>query len=246
MSWSRMARKSGFTLLALSAHIVLFWAFVQRVAVQHQDPVLVPAVVLASLVVDAVQKPEPLAPAPKPPTPVRKPAAQSPAAPAARPAPAPAARAIPLGDVKAQEGPVKLQEPTSAVHAIAVPVNATSQASEAVAIAIEKPAPPVASAAKARPASVTQPSSDASYLRNPTPPYPRLSKQQGEFGVVVLTVLVSAGGEAQEVHIATSSSYDRLDQSAQETVRRWRFMPGFRDGVPTAMWFRIPVNFVLE
>jgi len=29
-------------------------------------------------------------------------------------------------------------------------------------------------------------------------------------------------------------------------ARRWRFKPGIRDGVPVAMWKKIPVTFKLE
>jgi protein TonB len=31
-----------------------------------------------------------------------------------------------------------------------------------------------------------------------------------------------------------------------EAVQRWRFVPGRRSGMPEAMWFNIPVRFVLE
>jgi len=29
-------------------------------------------------------------------------------------------------------------------------------------------------------------------------------------------------------------------------VQRWRYVPGKRNGVAEAMWFNIPINFVLE
>ena len=90
------------------------------------------------------------------------------------------------------------------------------------------------------------PSSDAAYLNNPKPGYPAISKRMGEQGKVVLRVLIGTDGLPQKVEINQSSGYDRLDRQAQEAVMRWRFVPGKRGGVPEAMWYAQPINFVLE
>ena len=68
----------------------------------------------------------------------------------------------------------------------------------------------------------------------------------GEQGKVVLRVLIDAQGVPQQVELKQSSGYERLDQQALETVQRWRFVPGKRNGVPEAMWNLVPINFVLE
>ena len=68
----------------------------------------------------------------------------------------------------------------------------------------------------------------------------------GEQGKVVLRVLIDAQGVPQQVELKQSSGYERLDQQALETVQRWRFVPGKRNGVPEAMWNIVPINFVLE
>ena len=90
------------------------------------------------------------------------------------------------------------------------------------------------------------PSSDATYLNNPKPGYPAISKRMGEQGKVVLRVLIGTDGLPQKVEINQSSGYDRLDRQAQEAVMRWRFVPGKRNGVPETMWNLVPINFVLE
>lgn len=90
------------------------------------------------------------------------------------------------------------------------------------------------------------PSSAAAYLQNPKPPYPALSRRLGEQGKVVLRVLIGVDGQAQAVEIDQSSGFDRLDQAALGTVLRWRYLPGRRAGVPQAMWFNVPISFVLE
>jgi protein TonB len=87
---------------------------------------------------------------------------------------------------------------------------------------------------------------DAAYLQNPAPAYPALSRRLGEQGKVVLRVLVSAGGSADEVHVRTSSGSQRLDDTARETVARWKFVPARRDAAPVSAWVLVPISFSLE
>ena len=68
----------------------------------------------------------------------------------------------------------------------------------------------------------------------------------GEQGKVVVRVLIDADGTAQKAEIKHSSGFDRLDQAALNTVLRWRYVPGKRAGVAEAMWFNVPISFVLE
>jgi protein TonB len=105
---------------------------------------------------------------------------------------------------------------------------------------------PVAAPAPAAPPRVEPPSTDADYLRNPKPVYPPISKRLGEQGSVVLRVLIGADGAAQRAEIHKSSGFDRLDQAALATVLKWRYVPGKRAGVAEAMWFDVPVSFILE
>ena len=103
-----------------------------------------------------------------------------------------------------------------------------------------------AARSRASESAVVLPSADAAYLHNPPPVYPRMSRRLGEQGTVVLHVLISAQGLPERVELRTSSGFARLDQSALDAVPRWRFVPGQRQGVPEAMWFNVPVRFVLE
>lgn len=90
------------------------------------------------------------------------------------------------------------------------------------------------------------PSTDADYLRNPPPVYPPVSKRLGERGRVIVRVLIGADGAAQQAEIRQSSGFERLDQAALKTVLQWRYVPGTRGGVAEAMWFNVPINFVLD
>lgn len=96
------------------------------------------------------------------------------------------------------------------------------------------------------PAKVEPPSSTASYLHNPAPVYPALSKRLGEQGKVLVRVLIGADGSPQQAELKRSSGFERLDRSALEYVLKCRYIPGRVAGVPQAMWYEAPVNFVLE
>lgn len=156
--------------------------------------------------------------------------------------------------------PVPPTPPTPTVQKKAVAKAPVKPAPQPLAIADPTPSPnaptgvvtpplppaPVAVAPVAPPAAVQLPSSDADYLQNPKPPYPPISKRLGEQGKVIVRVLIGADGQPQKSEIRQSSGFDRLDQAAATTVMRWRYVPGKRGGVPEAMWFNVPINFVLE
>jgi protein TonB len=63
---------------------------------------------------------------------------------------------------------------------------------------------------------------------------------------VVVRARIEVNGTASQVEIRTSSGFDRLDRAALETVKGWRYVPGKRGGVAEAMWFNIPIRFVLD
>ncbi|MDB5958614.1 energy transducer TonB, partial [Ramlibacter sp.] len=122
----------------------------------------------------------------------------------------------------------------------AAPVAEAAPPAPAVVVAKAEP-----TAAPAAPV-VILPSSDAEYLQNEKPAYPMLSRKMHEQGKVVVGVLIGPDGSAQKAHIHASSGFERLDQAALATAQRWRYVPGKKGGVATAMWFNVPINFVLE
>ena len=135
--------------------------------------------------------------------------------------------------------PIAIADPTPApiapVGVVAAPVALPPIATPVAA----KPIP-------AAPSQVVLPSSDADYLQNSKPIYPVNSKRLGEQGKVIVRVLIGVDGLAQKAEIRTSSGYDRLDQAALTTVQSWRYVPGKRGGIAEAMWFSVPINYVLE
>jgi len=85
-----------------------------------------------------------------------------------------------------------------------------------------------------------------SYLRNPPPPYPSSAKRQGQQGLVVLQVYVSAKGRVDRLHVSRSSGYPALDQAAEKTVSKWRFRAAKIGGVKVKSKVVVPVRLKLD
>jgi protein TonB len=224
-------------------HVGALWAL-QSGLLRRTAEVVVPVAIMTELITPPAPKvappppPPPPPPAPKPPEPVRQAAPR----PRPQPAPPPAPRPVAVPNLPpAPAAPVGVVAPQPPAPPIPAPV--------AVAPAPPAPPPPAPSAPPApapAPPRVELPSSDADYLQNPKPVYPPISKRLGEQGKVVVRVLIGADGTAQDAQLKDSSGYDRLDRAAIETARKWRYVPGKRNGVPEAMWFNVPINFVIE
>ena len=71
-------------------------------------------------------------------------------------------------------------------------------------------------------------------------------QRMGEEGKVVLRVAVTPQGSASEVQIHTSSGSTRLDESAQKTVRNWKFIPAKQGDTAVSSWVLVPIIFKLE
>ncbi|MBC7609675.1 MAG: energy transducer TonB [Polaromonas sp.] len=217
-----LSRNAAIALAVVVLHIGFIWAL-QSGLLMRAVEIVVPVEVLSQFIDPPAPKLAPEPPIAKvAPTPVKK-AVTTPMA----PAPQPLAIADPTPSPNA---PVGVTTPQPPLAPIAAPVAAT----------------PIAPAAAAAPATVQLPSSDADYLQNPRPPYPPLSKRLNEQGKTIVRVLIGVDGLPQRSEIAKSSGFDRLDQAAIATVMRWRYVPGKRGGVPEAMWFNVPINWVLE
>lgn len=140
-----------------------------------------------------------------------------------------------------QPTPVLQDSPSERVQETPQP-----QTPQTEATPIETPVVAQESAAPPPPQRTEQPSVDASYLYNKRPSYPDISRRLNEQGQVIVRVLVGTKGEVLRAELGKSSGFVRLDRTAVSAVRGWRFMPGKRDGQAEAMWFNVPVNFVLE
>jgi protein TonB len=219
-----MPRHAGIAVGVVLLHALALWAL-QSGLLHRAVDVLVPAQVLAEWVA-------PPTPAVQPPPPAAHKAsvAHAKAAPRLPPPPMPLAIADTVPVHAAPAGVVTPQPPTPELTA---PLAAAAVAPAA------PPAPPA-------PPRMEWPSSKADYLQNPKPVYPGMSKRLGEQGPVIHSVLIGVDGLPVRAQLVQSSGFDRLDQAAYTAVMRWRYVPGKRNGVPTAMSFNVPIVWELK
>ncbi len=205
-------------------HVALLWA-IQSGLIRRAVEVIVPVEVLSEIITPPAPKPEvPV----QPPAPPKEPVVRK-TQPVIQPAPQPVAIADPTPAPNAPTGVIAPQPPAPPIQA-------------PVAAAV----PPAPAAAPPAPPKVEMPSSDAAYLNNPLPSYPAVSRRLGEQGKVVVRVLIGTDGLPQRAELSKGSGFERLDRAALDYVMKCRYVPGKVGGVPQAMWYTAPVNFVLN
>ena len=202
-------------------HLLGLWAL-QAGLLQRVVTWVVPVMSVSEAVDVPVPPPPPAKPLPPPAAPV----SPRPTAPLSTSAPE-LPLAVPAESVPAASAPIGLPAPS--------PVQNSATVAAAPVTATPAPSPKIA-----------LPSTQADYLNSPKPAYPALSRRLGEQGRAVVRVLIGADGLPQKAELHTSSGFERLDRAAMDTVMRWRYVPGKRGDVPEAMWFNVPLNFVLE
>jgi len=84
------------------------------------------------------------------------------------------------------------------------------------------------------------------YRMNPSPRYPRIARERGYQGTVLLEVFVNSSGRVEELRVDSSSGFQVLDEAAISAVKGWTFEPGQRGERNVAMWVKVPVRFELE
>lgn len=103
------------------------------------------------------------------------------------------------------------------------------------------------SAANSANTTLTLPTHIGGHLHNPQPPYPAFSQDNGEQGMVTLSVMVEPDGHASSVDVVKTSGYGRLDRSARDTVlNEYRFIPATQGGQPIRYRYRFDIRFNLQ
>lgn len=80
----------------------------------------------------------------------------------------------------------------------------------------------------------------------PPPRYPAVAQRRGLEGVAVIAGLVLEDGAVERLRVAKSSGSPILDEAAVAAVRKWRFDPARRGGVPIAFPIEVPIEFSLN
>jgi periplasmic protein TonB len=105
---------------------------------------------------------------------------------------------------------------------------------------VAPPAPPSVSTV---PKTIT---SGVTFIQEPQPVYPQMSKRMGEQGKVILRILVNEKGQPDQVTVQTSSGSSRLDEAGRQAAQRALFKPHVEDGRPVPVYVLIPLTFELS
>ena len=89
------------------------------------------------------------------------------------------------------------------------------------------------------------PAQDLKTANRVDPTYPPASRRAGEEGTVRLKVLVDTNGKASNVQVTQSSGFPRLDQAAQDAVRKWRFVAATDGTNKIQAYTQVAVTFKL-
>lgn len=169
--------------------------------------------------------------------------------------------------VTAEPKPLPIAEPQSrpqpVVRSTPVPPSPDAPPSER-AVSMPPPEPPAVTESSDQPEAappaastlgqlvdepaqpMTPPRADASFLNNPAPAYPPLSRRLREQGRVLMDVYILADGRVGQINLKRSSGYARLDEAALNAVRRWRYVPAKRGNDPIDYWHVQPLDFELS
>lgn len=79
---------------------------------------------------------------------------------------------------------------------------------------------------------------------DPEPEYSEEARKIKQQGIVVLSVIVDEQGRPANIRVARSLGMG-LDEKAIEAVKKWKFTPGRKDGIPVAVQVNVEVNFRL-
>ena len=122
------------------------------------------------------------------------------------------------------------------------PAPRVAQEAPATPTVVSAPPAPPAPAAPATPRTVQ----GVEYIRPPAVVYPSVSKRLGETGVVMLRVLISEKGQAEQVQVQKSSGYANLDEAGRQAALRALFKPYMEDGKAVPVYVLVPINFSLS
>lgn len=111
-------------------------------------------------------------------------------------------------------------------------------------IKIEPPALPPIVTPSVPPVFVTA-KRNPRYAGDFQPEYPPGMVREGREGAVTVRVLVGVDGRVKQVEAVRGDDDAFLQVTKAQALRRWRFLPATKDGVPQESWQELTVRFQL-
>ncbi len=112
--------------------------------------------------------------------------------------------------------------------------------------------PSIPPSSRRQPLMASAPSASGTYTSKPSilassrPIYPRIARESGWEGTVVLRTLIDPTGNPIQVKIRKSSGHPILDREAEKAIKKWKFQPAKDGNIPIAKWVDIPIKFDLN
>jgi len=89
-------------------------------------------------------------------------------------------------------------------------------------------------------------SADPRYANDFQPTYPPEERRAGHEGRVVVRVLIGVDGRVEQVEKVSAASDAFFAATRDQALRKWRFKPATRGGVPVESWKVMGVTFRLQ
>lgn len=96
------------------------------------------------------------------------------------------------------------------------------------------------------PASAGSTTTSPAIVSSSKPLYPRVARESGWEGTVIVRTLITTDGIPSQVEIRKSCGHETLDHAAQEAIKSWKFQPAKDGNIPIAKWVDIPIKFDLN
>lgn len=97
-----------------------------------------------------------------------------------------------------------------------------------------------------KPPVIVPPRLDPRFADRLQPGYPAGELRLGTEGRVVVRVLVGADGRVKAVERISAASDGLFEATRDQALKRWRFLPGTRDGVASEAWYQVAVVFRID
>ena len=81
-------------------------------------------------------------------------------------------------------------------------------------------------------------------IYSPDPEYTEKARKERQQGTVLIRMVAGSDGLPRDVKVYRSLNAD-LDESAMNTVKKWKFAPGTKDGEPVAVQIIVEISFHL-
>ncbi len=147
-----------------------------------------------------------------------------------------------------QQSPLSPARPQQEQPPVRMPLNLNNQQSMAQhTLPPPPPSPASLPMLKAPPPISTGSSTSRPMIVSSSKPlYPRVARESGWEGTVIVRTLITTDGVPSQVEIRKSCGHEALDLAAQEAIKTWKFQPAKDGNIPIAKWVDIPIKFDLN